>query len=96
MSKVSEFPILSYIINRKLGNLGKCSFASNFDSSSTLSCKNGKKLTEIKARRSRYAFRRKIKSLPSFQVFHFVLYQHAKLGNPGNFFLIRISTAVGT
>ena len=86
MSKVSEFPILSYIINRKLGNLGKCSFTSNFDSSCILSCKNDKKLTETKAQRSRYAFRRKIKKLESFQVFHFVLCQNGKLGDSESFF----------
>ena len=32
ISEVSEFSILSYTQNRKLGNLGKCSFTSNFDS----------------------------------------------------------------
>ena len=30
-SKVSEFSILLYNQNRKLGNFGKCSFTSNFD-----------------------------------------------------------------
>ena len=33
ISEISEFSILSYTQNRKLGNLGKCSFTSNFDSS---------------------------------------------------------------
>ena len=36
ISEVSEFSILSYTQNRKLGNLGKCSFTSNFDSSCNL------------------------------------------------------------
>ena len=49
ISDVSEFSILSYTQNRKIGNLGKCSFTSNFDSSCNLSCKNDKKLTEAKA-----------------------------------------------
>ena len=31
ISKVSEFLILPYTQNRKLGNFGKCSFASNFE-----------------------------------------------------------------
>ena len=31
ISEVSEFSILSYTQKRKLGNLGKCSFTSNFD-----------------------------------------------------------------
>ena len=47
-SEVSEFSILPYTQNRKLGNLGKCSFASNFGSSCNLRCKNNKKLTEAK------------------------------------------------
>ena len=32
IADVSEFLILSYTQNRKLGNLGKCCFISNFDS----------------------------------------------------------------
>ena len=47
--EVSEFSILSYTQNRKLGNLGKCSFTLNFDSSCNWSCKNDKKLTDAKA-----------------------------------------------
>ena len=42
ISEISEFSILSYTQNRKLGNLGKCSFTSNFDSSCNLRCKNKK------------------------------------------------------
>ena len=34
--EISEFSILPYTQNRKLGNLGKCSFTSNFDSSCNL------------------------------------------------------------
>ena len=49
ISEVSEFSILTYTQNRKLGNLGKCYFALNFDSSYNLRFKNDKKLTEIKA-----------------------------------------------
>ena len=48
ISEVSEFSILPYTLNRKLGNFGKCYFTSNFDSSYNLRCKNGKKLTETK------------------------------------------------
>ena len=47
--EVSEFSILPYTQNRKLGNLGKCSFASNFGSSCNLRYKNDKKLTEAKS-----------------------------------------------
>ena len=42
MSEISEFSILPYIQNRKLGNLGKCSFTSNFHSSCNLRFRNDK------------------------------------------------------
>ena len=48
ISEVSEFSILPYTQNRKLGNLGKCCFTLNFDSSCNLRWKNHKKLTEMK------------------------------------------------
>ena len=48
MSEVSEFSILPYTQNRKLGNLGKRFFTSNFISSCNLRCKNDKKITEAK------------------------------------------------
>ena len=48
ISEVSQFSILLYTQNRKLGNLGKWCFTSNFDSSCNLRCKNDKKLTETK------------------------------------------------
>ena len=51
ISEVSEFSILLYTQNRKLGNLGMCSFTSNFNSSYNLWCKSGKKLTEAKLKR---------------------------------------------
>ena len=48
MSEVSEFSILPYNENRKLGNLGKYCFTSNFDSNCKLRSKNDKKLTQTK------------------------------------------------
>ena len=86
ISILCEFSILSYTQNRQLANLGNCSFTSNFHSSCRLSCKND--LTETKALRSRYAFRRKIKNVQSFPVFHFLLYQNRKLRNLVKFFFI--------
>ena len=56
ISEISEFSILPYTQNRKLGNLGKCSFTSNFYRVCNLRCKNDKKLTEAKTSMSRYAF----------------------------------------
>ena len=73
--EVSKFSILTYTRNRKLGNLKKRYFTSNFN----LRCKNDKKLTESKTCRSAYTSRRKIEnseienseiseSVPSLQV----------------------------
>ena len=42
ISEVSEFSILSYTQKRKLGNLGKCSFTPNFQSSCNLRFRNDK------------------------------------------------------
>ena len=42
ISEVSESSILPYTQNRKLGNLGKCSFTSNFDSCYNLRFRNEK------------------------------------------------------
>ena len=70
--------ILTYTQNRKLANLGKCSFTSSFDSSCNLRCKNDKKLTEAKTYRSSYASRRKIENFRGFRVFEFNLYPISK------------------
>ena len=43
ISEVSEFSILTYTQNQKLGNLGKFSFTSSFDSNCNLRCKSNKK-----------------------------------------------------
>ena len=42
ISEVSEFSILPYTQNRKLENLGKCSFTSNFDICCKLKFQNDK------------------------------------------------------
>ena len=42
ISEVSEFSILSYTQNRKLENIGKRCFTSNFDSSCNLRFRNNK------------------------------------------------------
>ena len=78
ISEVFKFSILSYTQNRKLGNLGKCSFTLNLDSSCNVRCQNDKKLTETKAQRSSYASRRKIKNFRGFRGFDFVLYSKSK------------------
>ena len=42
ISELSKFSILSYTQNRKVGNLRKCSFTSNYDSSCNLRFRNDK------------------------------------------------------
>ena len=59
-SEVSKYSILPYIQNRKLGNLIKCSFTSNFDSCCNLKFRND--INELRQKlkgKARYAFRRK-------------------------------------
>ena len=51
ISEVSEFSVLPYVQNRKLGNLEKFSFTSNFDISCNLRFKNEKKRTFRKIQR---------------------------------------------
>ena len=50
ISEISEFFILSYSQNRKLGNLGKCSFTSNFDSSCNVRFRNDKNELRVKCK----------------------------------------------
>ena len=76
--EIPEFSILSYTQNRKLGNLGKFSFTSNFDSSCNLRFKNNKKISETKSYRSGHTSRRKIENSRGFQVFDFVIYPKLK------------------
>ena len=70
ISEVSQFSILLYTQNRKLGNLGKWCFTSNFDSSCNLRCKNDKKLTETKPESQDRFLEEKIK-FPRFPSFRF-------------------------
>ena len=78
ISEVSEFLILPYTQNRKLGNLGKFSFTLNLESSCNLRCKNNKKISETKSSRSRYASIRKKEKSRGLQVFDFALYAKSK------------------
>ena len=55
----------SYTQNRKLGNLGKCCFTSNFVSR----CKNDKKLTETKLKGQDMLLEEKKRKLPRFPSF---------------------------
>ena len=62
--EVSEFSILPYTQNQKLGNLGKCSFTSNFDSCYNLRFRQKLKIVKwIKQKK------RKLPRFPSFRFF---------------------------
>ena len=71
--EVSEFSILPYTQNWKLGNLGKFSFTSDFDISRNLRFKNKNELKQILSRLEN-CLRRKNENFWGFGVFNFVLY----------------------
>ena len=83
ISEVSEFSILSYTQNRKLGNLGKCSFTSNFDSSSNLRFRNDKnELTQKLEGQDMLLLKKvKISEVSEFSILSYT--QNQKLGNLG-------------
>ena len=69
-SEVSEFSILPYTQNRKLGNLGKCSFTSNFESCCNLRFRNDK--NELRQKRKFIKWiKKKKRKLPTFLSFRF-------------------------
>ena len=76
ISEISEFPILSYTQNRKLGNLGKCSFTSNYDSSCNLRFRNDKNKPRQKPRVIKWIKnkKRKLPRFPSFQFCSIFIY----------------------
>ena len=77
--EVSEFSILTYTQNRKLGNLGKFSFSSNFDSSCNLRCKNNKKARpNLKGQDMLLEEKRKISEVFKFSILPYT--QNRKLG----------------
>ena len=66
--EVFEFSILSYTQNRKLGNLRKCSFTSNFDNCCNLRFRNDKSKLRQKLKRQDMLLeeQRKFARFPSF------------------------------
>ena len=70
ISEDSEFSILPYTQNRKLGNLGKCSFTSNFDSSCNLRFRNDKNELRQKLKVIKW-IKQKKRKLPRFPSFRF-------------------------
>ena len=70
ISEVSEFSILSYTQNRKLENIGKRCFTSNFDSSCNLRFRNNKNQLRQKLKVIKW-MKKKKRKLPRFPSFRF-------------------------
>ena len=70
ISEISEFSVLPYTQNRKLGNLGKCSFTSNFDSSCNLRFRKDKNelRKKLKSQDMLLEEKKKIPRFPSFRL----------------------------
>ena len=70
ISEISEFSILPYTQNRKLWNLGKCSFPSNFDSSCNLRFRKDKNelRKKLKSQDMLLEEKKKIPRFPSFRL----------------------------
>ena len=83
ISEVSEFSILSYTQNRKLGNLGKCSFTSNYDSICNLRFRNDKNelRQKLKGQDMLLEGKKKIPDISKFSILPYI--QNRKLGNLG-------------
>ena len=69
ISEVSKFSILPYTQNGKLGNLGKCSFTSNFDCCYNLRFRNDKNglRQELQITKWIKKKKRKLSRFPNFQ-----------------------------
>ena len=85
ISEVSEFSILPYTQNRKLGNLGKCSFTSNFDSSCNLRFRNDKNelRQKLKGQDMLLEEKKKISEISEFSILSYT--QNQKFGNLGKY-----------
>ena len=79
--EVSKFSILSYTQNRKLENLGKCSFTSNFNSSCNLRFRNYKNelRQKLKGQYMLLEEKKKISEISEFSILSYS--QNRKLGN---------------
>ena len=74
ISEVSEFSILPYTQNWKLGNLGKSYFTSNFDSWFNLRIRNAKDELRQKLKGQDMLLEENEWNFRGFQVFDFVLH----------------------
>ena len=87
ISEVSELSILPYTQNRKLWNLGKFSFTSDFRSIWNSKSKNRKNDLEEKTLTLRCGLRRKYAHFRSLWVFDFALYLKLKTWKPRKVFV---------
>ena len=71
MPRFPSFRFCPITQNRKLGNLGKCCFTSNFDISCNLRCKNDKNELRQKLKGQDMSLEEKKKKLPRFPSFRF-------------------------
>ena len=92
ISEVSEFSILSYTQNRKLGNLGNTPLLSNSDSSYKSRFQNNKNMSWAKNWKVPIWFKRKKKNSRDFWVFDFALYTRLKTRKSRKFRLPQIMT----
>ena len=86
-SEFFEFLILSYTQNRKLGNLGKCSVTSNFDSSCNLRFRNNKNELRQTLKGQDMVLEEKKKIYEIFEFLILSYTQNRKLGNLGKCFV---------
>ena len=77
ISEVSEFSILLYTQNRKLGNLVKCSFTSNFDNCYNLRFRINKNELRQNLKVIKW-IKKKKEYFRGFRVFDFALYPKLK------------------
>ena len=83
ISEVSEFSILGIGQNWKLGNLGKCSFTSKFDSSCNLRFRNDKNepRQKLKSQDMLLEEKNKISEISEFSILSYA--QNRRRGNLG-------------
>ena len=94
ISEVSEFSILPYTQNWKLGNLRYMSLLSNYDSSYNSRFKNDKNINWAKNRKVQIRIKRKNNHFGDFRVFNFDLYPRSKTRKSRKFCFPRILTMV--
>ena len=81
--EISEFSVLSFTQSQKLGNLGKCSFTSNFDSSCNLRFRNDKNepRQKLKSQDMLLEEKKKISEISEFSILSYA--QNRRRGNLG-------------